>query len=173
VPLSLKDSLYTQFSAAIDMLGNAIVACPEQVWTDASQPNIGAQTWHEFWYLAYHTLFWLDFYLHDLPEEEFAPPAPFGLEEMDYAGVLPPRVYTKTELLSYLEHGRRKLAAKFAILSDDRAQQECQGFGRKDFTIFELYLYTMRHVQHHAAQLNLLLRQTTNSAPGWVGRKKN
>ena len=34
----------------------------------------------------------------------------------------------------------------------------------------ELLLYNMRHVQHHAAQLNLLLRQTTNSAPRWVSK---
>jgi hypothetical protein len=26
----------------------------------------------------------------------------------------------------------------------------------------------MRHVQHHAAQLNLLLRKATGSAPRWV-----
>jgi uncharacterized damage-inducible protein DinB len=34
----------------------------------------------------------------------------------------------------------------------------------------ELLLYNMRHVQHHAAQLNMLLRQTTNSAPRWVSK---
>jgi hypothetical protein len=31
-------------------------------------------------------------------------------------------------------------------------------------------LYNLRHVQHHAAQLNLILRQVTDSAPDWVGR---
>ncbi len=30
----------------------------------------------------------------------------------------------------------------------------------------------MRHVQHHAAQLNLILRQKIDSAPGWVSRTK-
>jgi uncharacterized damage-inducible protein DinB len=35
----------------------------------------------------------------------------------------------------------------------------------------ELLLYNMRHVQHHAAQLNMLLRQRTNSAaPRWVSK---
>jgi hypothetical protein len=33
-------------------------------------------------------------------------------------------------------------------------------------------LYNLRHVQHHAAQLNLILRQAVDSAPGWVGRAK-
>jgi hypothetical protein len=28
----------------------------------------------------------------------------------------------------------------------------------------------MRHVQHHAAQLNMLLRQTTEAAPDWVSK---
>ena len=28
----------------------------------------------------------------------------------------------------------------------------------------------LRHVQHHTAQLNLLLRQRTDSAPRWVSR---
>ena len=37
-------------------------------------------------------------------------------------------------------------------------------------TRVESLLYNMRHVQHHAAQLNLLLRQSTNSAPDWVAR---
>ena len=34
----------------------------------------------------------------------------------------------------------------------------------------ELLLYNMRHVQHHAAQLNMLLRQKTDSAPDWVSK---
>ena len=31
-------------------------------------------------------------------------------------------------------------------------------------------LYNMRHVQHHAAQLNLLLKQGGGESPGWVSR---
>ena len=37
-------------------------------------------------------------------------------------------------------------------------------------SIAELLLYNMRHVQHHAAQLHLILRQTIDSAPGWVSK---
>jgi uncharacterized damage-inducible protein DinB len=36
------------------------------------------------------------------------------------------------------------------------------------YNVIEILLYNMRHVQHHAAQLNLLLRQVINDAPGWV-----
>ena len=60
--------LWRQFGAAIDMLENAIVACPENVWGDRSRRP-------EFWYVAYHTIFFLDYYLSE-SEKDFAPPAP-------------------------------------------------------------------------------------------------
>jgi uncharacterized damage-inducible protein DinB len=34
----------------------------------------------------------------------------------------------------------------------------------------ELLLYNMRHVQHHAAQLNMLLRQAGAPQPDWVSK---
>ena len=48
--------LWPQFGAAIDMLENAVLACPEEIWSDRARRP-------EYWYLAYHTLFWLDLYL--------------------------------------------------------------------------------------------------------------
>jgi uncharacterized damage-inducible protein DinB len=40
-------------------------------------------------------------------------------------------------------------------------------------SVAELYLYNMRHVQHHTAQLNLILRQRTSMAsPRWVSKAK-
>ncbi len=35
------------------------------------------------------------------------------------------------------------------------------------------HMYNMRHVQEHAAQLNLILGQKIASAPGWVTRAKS
>ena len=39
--------------------------------------------------------------------------------------------------------------------------------------MLEVLLYNMRHVQHHVAQLNLLLRQSINDAPNWVSLAKD
>jgi hypothetical protein len=153
--------LWRQFGAAIDMLENALVACPDELWGDRSLRP-------EFWYVVYHTLFWLDCYLSD-PPGEFAPPAPFTLDEMDPAGLLPDRVYTKLEMRSYLEHGRRKCRATIASLTGARALER-RAFGRAEGTFAELLLYNLRHVQHHAGQLNLILRQRGDSAPRWVAR---
>jgi hypothetical protein len=141
------------------MLENALVACPDMLWGDRSRRP-------EFWYLVYHTLFWLDLYLSE-SRENFAPPAPFGLEEVDPAGVLPDRVYTKDELRKYLEHGRRKCRETLAALTDEDARRR-RVFHSVQGSTAEILLYNLRHVQHHAAQLNLILRQVTDSAPGWV-----
>jgi hypothetical protein len=159
--LAWKTTLWRQFGAAIDMLENAVLACPDGLWGDRSRRP-------EFWYLVFHTLFWLDCYLTD-DAKSFAPPPPFTLSELDPAGVLPERVYAKRELLDYLEHGRRKCQTTLAALTEERARER-HVFGSVDLAVGELHLYNLRHVQHGAAQLNLILRQTAGGAPAWVKR---
>jgi hypothetical protein len=48
--------------------------------------------------LAYHCLFYLDYYLTSEPEK-FSPPAPYGFSEFDSDGAMPERTYSKKELL--------------------------------------------------------------------------
>jgi hypothetical protein len=154
-----RESIWRQFGAAIDMLDDAIVACPEELWGDRSQDQ-------QFWYVAYHCLFWLDLYLTG-QVEGFAPPAPFTLDELDPAGVLPERVYSPDELRTYLRHCRTKCKAIIDALTDEKVQRLCP-FGPNGVPFGDMLLYNMRHVQEHASQLNLILGQTYGSAPGWV-----
>jgi hypothetical protein len=161
VSVDWKTTAWQQFGAAIDMLENAMIACPETLWSDRTRRP-------EFWYLVFHTLFFLDFYLSE-SDKGFAPPAPFTLDELDPAGILPDRPYTKRELQPYFEHGRNKCRARIEGLTDEQANQRC-AFERRDITVLGLLFYNMRHVQHHAAQLNLILRQTIDSAPDWVSK---
>jgi len=158
-----KHIMWNQYGAAIDTMANAIHACPDTLWGDRSKKA-------QYWYIAYHTIFFLDFYLSESPDG-FAPPPPFTLSELDPSGVLPDRVYTKEELLDYLEHGRRKLRRVVDGMTPDRAR-ETRKFGPTEGPLLEGLLYTMRHMQHHAAQLHLVLRQEIDSAPGWVSRTK-
>jgi uncharacterized damage-inducible protein DinB len=154
-----KDMLWSQFGASIDMLDNAMRACPDGLWYDRSRTP-------EFWYVAFHTLFYLDLYLSDT-DVGFAPPPPFTLDEMDPAGIMPERPHTQEELFSYLAHGRSKCQRTITELTAAKAGQRC-GFYWLDLSVGELLLYTMRHVQHHAGQLSMMLRQATDSAPRWV-----
>ncbi|MFH0989620.1 MAG: DinB family protein [bacterium] len=137
-----KGIIWQQFGAAIDMLENAVDACPDNLWGDRSQKP-------EFWYTVFHTLFYLDLYLSE-SDKGFSPPPPFNLDEMDPAGILPDRVYTKEELLAYLNHGRDKCRRTINALTDDQLSMRC-GFEWLDLSVIEMHLYNMRHVQHHAA----------------------
>jgi hypothetical protein len=158
-----KTIIWQQFGASIDMLENAIGACPDELWNDRSKQP-------EFWYIVFHTLFWLDMYLSNSVEEfALALPEPFTLSEMDPAGLLPERIFTKAELQTYLRYGRKKCRAVVSELTDENAFQ-MRKFGSIEGSVLELLLYNMRHVQHHAAQLNLILRQTIDSAPEWVAK---
>lgn len=161
---SWKHGLWQQFGAAIDMLDNALFSCPDELWESPmwqEEPSGFA----EFWYIGYHTLFWLDLYLFGAVEG-FCPPEPYGLEEIE-AGLLPPRTYTKTELRAYLIHCRTSCQAIIDALTDERAQQRCR-FSWGEASFGELLLYNMRHVQEHAAQLSLFLGQQRKTAANWV-----
>ncbi|MGH2480754.1 MAG: DinB family protein, partial [Ktedonobacteraceae bacterium] len=130
----------------------------------------------EFWYIAYHTLFWLDLYLSGLKEEEFAPPAPFIWTEIDPA-VSPERPYTKEELLTYLAATRRKCHTQLSALTDERARQavEYPWAEKQAVNYLELQMYNMRHVQEHTAQLSLFLGQHAipDEALDWVPQAKD
>jgi hypothetical protein len=160
-----KSALEGQFLAAIDMLENAMRACPPPIWDDPQAPIE-----RRFWYLAYHTLFWLD---RDVSPslDAHVPPAPFTLGELDPAGVYPDRTYTPEELLGYLEYGRARFRAAVSRLDDANANEPSAR--RPELPVLEMLLYSLRHVQHHTAQLNLLLRQGGAEPPRWVARGRS
>ncbi len=156
--------IWRQFGAAIDMLENALRACPDGLWSAClwNDPRQRPE-FAEFWYIAYHTLFWLDLYLSG-SMEGFAPPAPYTLDELDPAGLLPDRRYARDELLAYLDHDRRKCHSTIETLTDDQARQLCK-FPWGEVSFAELLLDNMRHVQEHAAQL-----QSAAGSAGWCAR---
>lgn len=161
------DVLARQYDAALDMLERAIRACPDELWCEPG----AAPRWPEngvpgFWYLAYHALFFLDCYLSGTLEG-FSPPDPFTLDEMDPAGLLPERPYTKAQIHAYLAYGRRKCRTTLAELTEEEAGRTCE-FPWIRLTYAELLVNNLRHVQHHTAQMNLLLRQSAHAVPGWV-----
>lgn len=156
-----RSAIRQQFHAAIDMLANAINACPDSVWSGQGRSA--------FWYLAFHVLFFTDLYLSSEDESQFRPPPPFGLSELEDEVVVPEPGYGKDVLLRYLEHCREKLDTVMAAMTEEWVANPCP-FAYRAMSNGELLLYNMRHVQHHAAQLNMRLRQTTNSAPDWVSK---
>lgn len=156
----LKESIWKQFGASIDMLENAIAHCPIEYW----------DTEKKFWYNGYHCLFFTDYYL-TLEPKKFSPPAPFTLSEFE--DEMPERVYTKEELLTYLSFCRQKCHDLISRLTEEIAASHWVNQSESmNYSLVELLIYNMRHVQHHVAQLNLILRQDMDDAPRWVSRTK-
>lgn len=158
--IPFKEIIWKQFGGSIDMLENSMKECSEELWDDDSK----------FWYIAYHTLFFLDYYITTDPDN-FSPPKPFSLSEFDSSGKMPERVYNKEELITYLVYCRKKLKKLINSLTEESSKNRWVNSYR-DYSIIEILLYNMRHVQHHAAQLNLLLRQNGIEPPDWVSRTK-
>ena len=166
-----NEMLWRQFGAAIDMLGDALRDCPNELWENRLWEDRPDQ-WvaaglSAFWYLGYHALFWLDLYLTGA-EEGFAPPAPFDVVEMESGEVLP-RTYTREELLGYVEYCRRKCQETIGTLSKEEANRLCR-FAWGELPFAELQLYSLRHVQEHGAQLRMFLGQQAGEATRWVAR---
>lgn len=165
---SLKESLWKQFGASIDTLQNAILNCPEAMLRSNKR----------FFYMIYHTLIFLDYYL-TFPPPDISSPLPFTItaknEMPDEAidDLVPNRFYTKQELLDYLQASRRKCHTLISGLTEERLADRWiagEGVLKKNYSLMEMLLYNMRHVQHHAAQLNVMLRKEVNHASTWISR---
>jgi hypothetical protein len=151
------------------MLKNAITLWPEERWA----------TDKRFFYTAYHCLVFLDYYL-TIPAQNMSSPLPFTFvpDSEIPAGALddivPDRIYTKAELLAWLQSCREKCHTVVTGLTEAQLQERwIETNGGRTFPVLELLLYNMRHVQHHAGQLGMMLRQAINDAPRWVSRAGN
>ena len=82
---------------------------------------------------------------------------------------MPERPYSRDGLLGYIADARERCRRAIGELTEARAAERVTR-RRGTLSYLELLLYTMRHVQHHAAQLNLLLRQKLDEAPAWVAQ---
>ena len=167
--------LWKQFGAAIDMLKNAIALCPEEYLADGSKQ----------FYISYHSILFLDYYL-TIPPTDFTAQLPFKIKSPEEIpsdaidDVIPDRIYSKKELLDYLRSAREKCRELISGLTEEKLKErwinepdELAAYVTLHYSVFEILLYNLRHVQHHAAQLNIFLRQEFGQAPDWVSRAED
>lgn len=171
---ALKNCLWKNFGAAIDMLKNAIAMWPDDRW----------HTDKRFFYNAYHCAVFLDYYL-TIPPVHFSPLLQYTLKDQNdipqeaVDDVVPDRLYTKEEMLAYIEISRKKCRMLIAGLNEatlvkpwltqsPEENLDLASMDSRKCSVLEILFYNMRHVQHHAAQLNLMLRQFINKAPDYI-----
>jgi hypothetical protein len=165
VEINWRTSVWQQYGAAIDMLEDAIGLCPDHLWTAVLWKDADDMRYGQFWFAAYHTLFWLDLFLTG-SEKGFAPPPPF------IRGTLPEQPYTKEQILAYLGQCRSRCQSTIETLTEEKAHQRCV-FDWMEPSFLELQLYSMRHVQEHAAQLSLVLGQHDVTGFDWIARARD
>ncbi len=139
---------------------DAIRLCPDSLWTMVLWKDDDDARYGQFWFVAYHTIFWSDLFFTGT-SEGFLPPPPF------VRGRLPEEPYTKEQVLAYLSACRQKCQSTLKALTDERAQKTCV-FPWMEPSYLELQMYAMRHVQEHAGQLGLVLGQQGVAGYDWV-----
>lgn len=164
--MNVQESLASQFHSTVNMLIRAIEQCPEPLWLAASgqSPN---RTWH----LAYHTLFYIHFYLS--PTDAAFVPWPHHRAEYNYLGAIPfkpgykpviDQPYTREELLQYAQFVHEEIDRRTAALDPDAPG----GFSWLPFNQLGICLYNLRHAAHHTGQLIERLRSEAAIGIPWT-----
>lgn len=164
---TLKQLLAQQYEASLSTLNLCVARCPDARW---SQP---VAKW-KFCQAAFHTVFFADVYLQSNDDVEALKRQPFHLEHKDvfrdYEELEDrPQVllYDQPFVLSYLQQVRRKAQETIARETGEVLAGP-SGFPWRKCSRAELHVYNIRHIQHHAAQLSLRLRQDTDVDIPWV-----
>lgn len=150
------------------MLINVVSNCPNNFFEQNPR----------FYYIAFHSTIFLDYYL-TIPPSNFVPLLAFTQKEdkdrpkESIDDLIPDKVYSKQEVVDYLIKSREKCRQLIDSLTEEKLSErfkEGDEPNDMDYPILEILLYNMRHTQHHTAQLNMLLRQDIEKHVGWSFR---
>jgi hypothetical protein len=149
------------FEQALGLMEAALSDCPSELWETDLWPDEAptGPTQHGGlhgsapWFLGYHSLFTLDY---DLTAEfgQWTPPKPF--DENTYA--FPNRVFTKVELLDYIDYCRARVRRMLDALSEQRAARPLPETHRNHDVPYGVLVGGIPlHVLEHAAQIRQFL----------------
>jgi hypothetical protein len=160
--MSMHDVLKSQYHAGLAMLQQAIESCPADLWSDDGWEN-------PFWRVAYHALFYTDFYLSPSeagfdPWDRHRPGVQRFRSDSDAAEPVPP--YSPAELEEYCRRLRDGVDAAVDRLDLEAPES---GFWWYSMSKLEHQLVNLRHLQHHAGQLTDRLRRHAGVGVAWVG----
>jgi hypothetical protein len=174
----LRPILKSQYHATLAMLRQAVELCPDELWTSLELTN-------PYWRVAYHTLYYTHLYLQPTAETFRAwehhqtniqhmddVPAPPEIEALLEPPHRPPQTgepYTKTEILAYWDLCDAMVDAAVDALDLTSPRS---GFPWSGDSKMEHQISSLRHIQHHTAQLSDRLRATAGVGVAWVGARR-
>lgn len=157
--MDFRDAIITQYHAALEMLKQAILACPESLWRNPADHN-------KFSQVAYHALFYTHLYL--LESESAFQFWSGHREEYRLSGDEPTassETAAKATVLEYLAFCQDTVIAQVSTMTLDAPS----GFDWLPFNKFELQLYSIRHIQHHVGELMERLGSRAGIELDWIG----
>lgn len=131
--------------------------CPEELWEMDLWPDEaptgpnphGGLHGSAPWFLAYHALLTLDYDL-TAEFEPWEPPQPF--DENTYA--FPNRIFTRSELLGYIEYCRKRVHQTLGALSEESAARLLPDAHRYHGMVYGIIVGGIPlHVLEHASQI--------------------
>ncbi|MCJ7700083.1 MAG: DinB family protein [Anaerolineales bacterium] len=163
--MDIQKVIQSQYLASLEMLKNAVIQCPQNMWLDPQPKN-------KFWHIAYHAIFYTHLYLH--PSEETFKPWDKHREEYEFMGPMPwpphnlPKIgepYTQAEVLEFLAFCQQQVTEILPALDLESDQS---GFFWLPFGKLELQFYNIRHVQLHTGELCERLGTEAGIDVDWV-----
>ena len=171
---------------ALDRVGRAIDACPDELW-EANlwrvrtsdpwvwpRPDVAPvperteetiQRFSAFWCVAYHALWFLDFYLTP-PGEPFESPAYIrgGPEELGFAAdgavAVPDRVWGRDALQDYVRHGHDRIGTVAHVTDEQLAARFDDEHPRAGESFARVLQVVVDHLREHGGQMeDLLVRE--------------
>ncbi len=165
-PRTLTATIVSQYTGALEMLRAAILRTPSELWDDPRHEN---RTWR----LAYHALWAVRFYLGASPEAYTPWPGAIegaeslgGSWETDGAAEVA-GCHTHEELVGFLDQLLQEIPYAVASLP----LEDACGFEWYPFRRFELHVHSIRHTQHHTAQLIERLHAHGIRGIDWIAGK--
>jgi hypothetical protein len=158
--VNIKEAIISQYLAALAMLQQVIVACPDALWDDPAYRN-------RTWQIAYHALFYTHLYVQP-SLREFVPWSQHRTDLQNMGdSTAATQTLSKTALLEYIDLVQAEIVARTAALDLDAAS----GFDWIPLRKFELQFYTIRHLQQHTGELCERLNTAGGLDVDWVGAK--
>lgn len=161
----MHKEISSQYRASLKMLMEAIDRCPQDTWTAEGYDNA-------YWRIVYHALFYTAFYLSENPasfvpySHHFANYNFLGKLTHEHKPIDIERIYLKDEMMEYAQSISDGCEASVGRIPMDSES----GFDWIPMNRFELHLYNLRHIQHHAGQLIERLHTLGIHGIKWEGK---
>ena len=161
MPNPFVQSMASNFDKALRLMEAALTDCPDELWETDLWPDeapmgpapSGGLHGSAPWFLAYHALSTLDYDL-TAEFEPWEPPQPF--DENTYA--FPNRIFTKPELLGYIDYCRERVSTTLDALTEEAAASPLPSTHRYHGMLYGVIVGSIPlHVLEHASQIRQFL----------------